>query len=76
MDRIGFMNFSLIGTFGIAWQSQISYKEMVKLQLLKPRRGPGGRDRGTSTRRARQTPEMIVGTVVCGRPYKGDFVCV
>src|SRR4051794_6242764 len=26
--------------------SQISYKEMVKFQLLKPRRGPGGRDRG------------------------------
>jgi magnesium chelatase subunit I len=26
--------------------SQISYKEMVKFQLLKPRKGPGGRDRG------------------------------
>ena len=26
--------------------SQISYKEMVKFQLLKPRRGGGGRDRG------------------------------
>jgi magnesium chelatase subunit I len=26
--------------------SQISYKEMVKFQLLKPRRGSGGRDRG------------------------------
>lgn len=25
--------------------SQISYKEMVKFQLLKPRKGPGGRDR-------------------------------